>query len=354
MDDREERLRGLTSKVFGNSLIIENILSHLSIPELLQAQRIHSQFKTTIEQSASLQRQLFFKPITTHDAGKETPYWNPPLARLFAPLFSLYRYVDDESFETFGEMTLYWDKIPDMRERILRPEASWRRMFPVQPPARLEGIIILDTGCCFPANHSPFRARLGRQHQPLQEPGIRMGMLFDLVAHISEFNPQSSFYVHWQMFPQFQQGHISHILPNYYDNTKEEVDETIAYEMQALRLSDNGEELSAEEEYGKENDGPKTALIMARGDQCWNWMFDGYDKKLKNGITIYHEHQSDCSGKGFYPSKLKVETTLTDAWDAEPKKMLEFLEEPETGSDMWTTHGMMVEDADKYQMASEP
>ncbi|CAH0026985.1 unnamed protein product [Clonostachys rhizophaga] len=165
-----------TRKAFGTAEILEAILLQLDIKDLLLSQLISTNFKLIISTSPATQQHLFLSPVP---AGTP-PQLNPVLAALFPVFFSLKRPVDINQFyqlhDTIGKQEWYINE--SHRHKLLRQDASWR-----------------------PQAGRRTRARLGRDPQPMQEPGIRMGLLYDLVVHFNSLHPDPEFYVYWEMFP---------------------------------------------------------------------------------------------------------------------------------------------------------
>ncbi|VUC29138.1 unnamed protein product [Clonostachys rosea] len=186
-------------KAFGTVEILEAILLQLDLRDLLLSQLISAHFKLIISTSPAIQQRLFLSPAPANTP----PQLNPMLAALFPVLFSLKRPVDTNQLyqlqDTIGTQEWYTDE--SWRHKLLRPDASWRRMFPVQPPAKLDEIKIFSYDWCLYQASRRARTRLGRELQPMQETGIRMGLLYDLIVHFNSLHPDPEFYVHWEMFP---------------------------------------------------------------------------------------------------------------------------------------------------------
>ena len=136
--------------------LFEALLAEFTIRELLLAQLVNHHWHYTITASPTLQQKLFFQPIPErHNAP---PQLNPLLQALFDPFFKLGIDLDTAEFymhasnhKDLTAMPWVRDNFPtapkldaedwfadgSRKAAFLRPKASWRRMFPVQPPARI-------------------------------------------------------------------------------------------------------------------------------------------------------------------------------------------------------------------------
>ncbi|RDW63225.1 uncharacterized protein DSM5745_10336 [Aspergillus mulundensis] len=202
------------------------ILSYLPQRDLLLAQRVNRTWNTLITHNKTLQQKLFFEPTRSHfQSTKEFPVtFNPLLQELF-PAF----YPDDENRKLQDEdededededpcigtscplsqnapavlREQAWFVDERTRQAVLRPEASWRRMFPSDPPPRLGCIEMWLGGCCCGGN--VISASLSTPFDGTnREQGIRMGMLWDAVFFVVDDNPSGGFSVRWWRDPQVQ------------------------------------------------------------------------------------------------------------------------------------------------------
>jgi hypothetical protein len=134
----------------------------------VDAQRVNQTWLKAITASPSLQQKLFFAPYETR-----RPEFNSLLQRAFPSWFdnvpsngSKTTLGGGESFEK-----LDWNRDSKTRSAYARPEASWRRMLPVQSPARALRIIVHTSsmgGGCTEEGSIKF------------ENGVRMGALYDM------------------------------------------------------------------------------------------------------------------------------------------------------------------------------
>ncbi|KAF7190714.1 hypothetical protein HII31_07873 [Pseudocercospora fuligena] len=117
----------------GTSELLENILLHLPMRDLLLDQRVCKTWKACIDSSVKLQRGLFFKPagnIIAHPRLQEgvVIMWSPK--NLF---------VNPLLLDAFGSFNLARDILhlkskPCSEDRFTRSDASWQKMLLTQPP----------------------------------------------------------------------------------------------------------------------------------------------------------------------------------------------------------------------------
>lgn len=96
-------------------------------------------------------------------------------------------------------MTAYaWFTDPVMRARVLRPEASWRRMFPVQPAVGIgTAFFRMYCGCGFSeTEQGVLNADVVRER--VREGGVAdMGLWWDVVIYVAEEWPWVRFFIDW-------------------------------------------------------------------------------------------------------------------------------------------------------------
>ncbi|KAH7306013.1 hypothetical protein B0I35DRAFT_413790 [Stachybotrys elegans] len=140
-----------------NELVVM-ILGFLDIPDLLRVEGVSKYFKRTIKKSIKLQRQLFFEPAPS----TSEPQQNTLLAKLFPVLLTRGRPDRWDYLTTVNVLRGQdWCQDPVRKKKMLRAGASWRRMFPVQPPAKLEKINIVTEDSCLYSISNDIEARLG-------------------------------------------------------------------------------------------------------------------------------------------------------------------------------------------------
>lgn len=185
--------------VFATAELLESILRHLPVGDLLLAQRVSRTFKNTISSSPMLQQNLFFqpRPVDRVSRAHNEPEMNPLLRDAFPPWFehcdSACEFHDLDSFES-----LDWDRNPQQRTAFARKEATWRSMLVIQPACTTLQVVqcILNDGddkirsreICFDAANRK---------------GVRMGALYDLAEEwVCEIGSWRSFGCQWHMFRQ--------------------------------------------------------------------------------------------------------------------------------------------------------
>lgn len=83
-------------KVFGIPELLEAILFHLPVLDLLRMQQVNSTFKATIDRSVDIQQKLFYKPRSDHKGDEVTlnPFMLQVLDR-YGIGCSIYSYLQD-------------------------------------------------------------------------------------------------------------------------------------------------------------------------------------------------------------------------------------------------------------------
>ena len=114
--------------------LLEQILLHLPMRDLLLAQRVCTRWHSLVTQSKRIQRALYFLPAATPITGLRYPF-NPLLACAFADYFYFSPFMEPIYIASgyldiiLKSTSKQWD------ESITRKEASWRKMLVCQPPA---------------------------------------------------------------------------------------------------------------------------------------------------------------------------------------------------------------------------
>lgn len=200
--------------------LFELVLLHLTQRELLHAQRVNKYWADLITQSPALQQKLFFQPILPAEASCRKPETNP-LAEEFFPFLFGPRHVPDRrdfwSCDRVVQSMGHWSGDRHHRDAVLRPEASWRRMLPVQPAARLDGVIITSWGCTGLRGLTWCEVDASKYVQAPRTTGqtphntcpdldlgtcATMGLLYDIVLHQLGNRSNRTIGVQWQMFPE--------------------------------------------------------------------------------------------------------------------------------------------------------
>jgi hypothetical protein len=172
--------------------LVSAILLHLPLQDLLvNAQLVSHSWNHLIKTSIPLQQHLFFCPLPSpkhENKSSQPPHFNPLLQTSFPSWFTnkSTRFGRGDQFET-----LPWKDSPKRVEAYMRKGASWRKMLPIQPPAKNFEVV----------KHSHYQ--MGNKVQKGQvrfEDGVRMGVLYDY-AYETVRRPISSFSMKWQIDP---------------------------------------------------------------------------------------------------------------------------------------------------------
>lgn len=154
--------------------------------EILRVQIVSRHWKDVITRSPSIQKKLFLQP--NEDLNRK-PQLNPLLKKLFPSLFRTrcaagrgFQCPEEEEMVSIKQlMKEPFFSDPDKRARVLREDASWRNMFPVQPPARIEKMV-QGNGCWF--FDSAMFGRLSSTYEHLNDPGAHMGFIYDYFVQL--------------------------------------------------------------------------------------------------------------------------------------------------------------------------
>lgn len=168
------------TRVLETAEFLELILFHLPMQDLLvTAQLVSRTWKAAVDSSPTLQAALFFRPLPTtavrnpDDNQADPPItFNPLLKKVFTPWFRADRKVHRGGGPKVMK-TMSWTSDPSTRNAVLRSTATWRRMFPTQPPKT--SLELLGKKCI----NSGYYEVNGFLNRPLPE-GIKMGLLYDL------------------------------------------------------------------------------------------------------------------------------------------------------------------------------
>ncbi|KAF2490882.1 hypothetical protein BU16DRAFT_136761 [Lophium mytilinum] len=187
-----------TQRVFEIPELLELILLPLSIHSLLSVQLVSRSFWHTIRSSPILQRALYLRP-----EPKTASYaWEPNhiLIEQFRPWFTYP--ADRESVPSRHSIIgLPWFGSTSRREVLLRKEASWRHMLPIQPPPTKLTILRSHFSRIGDSWHAPRNEKPRDYVEIEQEGGITMGLLYDVVEGFLALLPadqfEASFGVRW-------------------------------------------------------------------------------------------------------------------------------------------------------------
>lgn len=125
--------------------LLEQVLLNLTQGQILQAQRVCHSWLDTICASPLLQQKLYFQPLPPSKASERPPEFNPIAKALFPFLFEPHAFLSGWLVKQEADRIIrHWNEDPARREAVLRPEASWRRMLPIQPAAPIDGFVLND------------------------------------------------------------------------------------------------------------------------------------------------------------------------------------------------------------------
>jgi hypothetical protein len=182
------------NQVFAATELLESILAQLPPRDLLLAQRVCRRWRDTIVGSIALQQRLFFCPITD---GTVKPYFNSLLQAIFPPWFSL-----ELSHQNIQQQAWFLDT--SRRTTVLNPVASWRRTFPVQPPAKIDRLSSFMH--CRQLYGEQRNATLRAEFEEQQKDGARMSLIYDMIVGWLDSDASATCRVVWHMFSS-EHGH---------------------------------------------------------------------------------------------------------------------------------------------------
>lgn len=184
-------MRPSCDQVLHTPELLELILLHLPMRDLLLAQRTCQKFRNLIRTSPTLQQILYLKPLpesATPTSTSPTPNlssygtaepvtesWqrNPLLISPFLPWFNRTRCkikFDLTTLDVFENSAL---AKPNLRSIFLTPEASWRQMLVVQPPVTRLDLIRIQ---------SNLNGDVVEDSRLWLEQGLTMGILYDITC----------------------------------------------------------------------------------------------------------------------------------------------------------------------------
>ncbi|KAG4440604.1 hypothetical protein IFR05_003921 [Cadophora sp. M221] len=298
IDDTERPAATAMSRVFAIPELFEEILIQLPIRGLLLAQLVCPHWAKTITSSPPLQQKLFFTPNSPHpskkkETGRSTdPVFNTLLASLFPTFFS--HSVWDGwrhaclTFSGIYAQTWFSDELH--RAKVMRADASWRRMYPMQP-ARPVGRLEMWGGCqCGGSAMEVWGVRekfLGRQSGQEREGGgsggggARMGFLYDLIVWISDEWPAVEFWVDLGV-PELDDVESNDGLVEEEGGGGHDVGHDVEYPGAHVEAPDAAEATEAAEgEGGDEDEGFRIVIIHSQ--ECYSSRRDAVDS---SGLMI--------------------------------------------------------------------
>ncbi|KAJ6464462.1 hypothetical protein C8R45DRAFT_500221 [Mycena sanguinolenta] len=168
-------------EVFSTPELLELILSHLPIRDLLVTTPLVCKTWQALTLTPALQRALFFEPDPSCRAERLR---NPLLMEVFAPFFAPEPRSHWDWAIAGAIKSMPWSKAPSA---FNRPEASWQRMLVAQPPP--QKLLVMDI---YHGHRGSRERRAVLDDQPL-----RMGALYNITLPLVD-RVASSFCVRWQ------------------------------------------------------------------------------------------------------------------------------------------------------------
>jgi hypothetical protein len=200
-------------EVLATAELLEAILSCLDIGNLLRVQVVCRRWKRMICSSPTLQQQLFLRPLSQTVYEDADPEINPLLKALLPPLFRIKAW--QTQWRRFPDANALrkqeWYQDERRRETVLRTDASWRRMFPVQPPVKIDAVVWSGEMCCYEGNTEQH----GSVSAESQKAGATMGLIWDTIFgfhDLMEYSWVSTFFVDWGCFRRVfeKRGRVIH------------------------------------------------------------------------------------------------------------------------------------------------
>ncbi|KAL4899342.1 hypothetical protein BDW74DRAFT_183876 [Aspergillus multicolor] len=196
-------------KVFLLPELLEVVLTHLPQRDLLILQRVNQTWNSLITNNRTIQEKLFFKPTQPHaQSNKHFPItFNPLLQELFPSFYPDEGTLnfEDSCIGTSCEylknadtvlMEQAWYEDESRRAAVLRPEASWRRMYASNPAPELNRIGMWLGGCC--CGGECVDATLAPAYEEESRvSGIKMGLFWDATFFVVDDNPAGFLSVTW-------------------------------------------------------------------------------------------------------------------------------------------------------------
>jgi len=190
---------GAVSRVFAIPELVGTILIQLDLRTLLLSQRVSRQWRDVIKSSQTIQERLFF--TATKDL-EQSPEYNPLLKALFPPLFAGTPAPTQRDTDCLlNPLTLLqseWYMDETRREKVMREDASWRRMLPISPSAPITTLTDVSTCGCWTDDAS------GTVKPGLQDPetGCTMGLLYDIMIECIDSDSGGGMLIEWSQMPE--------------------------------------------------------------------------------------------------------------------------------------------------------
>lgn len=197
-DQSSREYRSAESNTLQIRELLEQILLHLPMLDLLHSQRVCRHWKDTIDSSPTLQQALYFRPVPVGrnhgEAGsnlqdQHSNIFNPLLQEVFTEWFNSSSYFKPNNRDN-REYVAYIPMQRDDPEIFNRPEASWRRMlFQQTVPTAQETLV------CFKRSVGPY------PYSTISLPSdYTMGQVYDHVSKLTYIPPGDD--LQWLFFLQ--------------------------------------------------------------------------------------------------------------------------------------------------------
>ena len=132
-----------TKKCLDTPEILDMILARVDRRTLLtSAQRVSRSWLDMISNSPSIQKALFFTPIRNSEWGMKRKFFNPLLIEVFPSFFPA---RDGLQGSWFPLCNLPMIEDVSLMARLVRKDASWRKMLVRQPPIFEIGIFKISS-----------------------------------------------------------------------------------------------------------------------------------------------------------------------------------------------------------------
>lgn len=227
--------------------LFENILAQLPLSDLLNLQLVSRHWRNVINDSPKLQEKLFFQPTPQHTLELQEPQLNSLLKSLFPLFFPQTPFPDPDPSnansdvlaqpwfqEDFPESDdikeLDWFKDDGRRKAVLRPEASWRRMFLTQPPTRISDFMMSSFCCTNDSINYPGKIRSSFEHR--QQQGATMGLVYDILVLILDSFSDGKFFIEWHRFPALPKRKPSETVDESVSESKNDLGDEAGEEME--------------------------------------------------------------------------------------------------------------------------
>jgi hypothetical protein len=176
-------------KTFRTPELLEAILLQLPMRSLLHAQRVSHEWKSAITTSPLLQQALFLSAKRPRvGSSRAKTQVNTLLQAVFPPFFLFETHEGDP--ESGKGSTRQWNEYIKMNDALLRKDASWRIMFPTQPPPSVKIVERASQWSCSERRGTLF----GHEHE---SPLVRMGAIYDYVERAMGDQDTMYFHLDW-------------------------------------------------------------------------------------------------------------------------------------------------------------